>query len=98
MSVTDHPVSFYQHEDITDPTPYEEDNRIFPDECCAICGEDFFRGETVVLIDTPDMYYREFVHEVCYGQLFRNIGEQKRFEHIMDTLGFYISEAEEEEE
>ena len=97
MSTTDHPVSYYQHEDITDPTPYEEDNRIFPEECCSLCGEDFIKGQKVMLIDTPDHYYRDLIHEDCYNSLFRSIGERVRFEKIMDRLGFEIIEAEEEE-
>jgi hypothetical protein len=95
VSVTDHPAWFYQQRDITDPTPYEEDNRILPDECCALCGEDFFKGQRVILIDTPDHYYRLLIHEDCYNPLFRSVKERTRFEEIMDRLGFETGDAEE---
>ena len=95
MSVTDHPAWFYQQRDVTDPTPYEEDNRILPDECCALCGEDFFKGQKVILIDTPDRYYRLLIHEDCYNPLFKSVEERTRFEEIMDRLGFETGDAEE---
>lgn len=95
MSVSDHPAWYYQQRDITDPTPYEEDNRILSDECCALCGGEFFRGQRVVLIDTPDHYYRLLIHEDCYNPLFKSVEERTRFEGIMDRLGFDTSEAEE---
>lgn len=95
MSVTDHPAWFYQQNDITDPTPYEDDNRILLDECCALCGGDFFNGQRVILIDTPDHYYRLLIHEDCYNSLFKSIEERTRFEEIMDRLGFETGDAEE---
>lgn len=95
MSVLDHPVSFYQHNDITDPTPYEEDNMIFVNDWCRLCGRDFSRGQKVIEIYGAN---RELIHEDCYNSLFRSIEERTRFEEIMDRLGYEISEAEEEEE
>lgn len=97
MSVLDHPVSFYQHEDITDPTPYETDNRIFAGEECYRCGCEFYRGQKVIQIEAP-CFDRELVHEDCYDALFHSVEERTRFECIMDRLGYEISEAEEEEE
>lgn len=95
MSAFDKPPSYYQHKDIIDPTPYEEDNRIHPDECCALCGKDFFEGQNIILIDTPDHYYRLLIHEDCYNPLFKTVEERTRFEEIMSRLGFDTGEAEE---
>lgn len=95
MSAFDKPPSYYQHNDIIDPTPYEEDNRIYPDECCDLCGKDFYKGQKVILIDTPDHYYRLLIHEDCYNPLFKSVEERTRFEGIMSRLGFDTGEAEE---
>lgn len=95
MSAFDKPPSYYQHNDIIDPTPYEDNNLIFPDECCALCGEDFFKGQKVILIDTPDHYYRLLIHEDCYNPLFKSVEERTRFEGIMSRLWFDTGEAEE---
>lgn len=95
MSTTDHPAWYYQQRDITDPTPFEDNNLILPDECCALCEENFFKGQEVILIDTPDHYYRLLIHEDCYNPLFKSVEERTRFEEIMDRLGFETGDAEE---
>lgn len=97
MSVTDHPAWYYQQRDITDPTPYETDNRIFDGEECYLCGCEFYLGQKVIQIEPREHHYRFLSHEDCYNSLFRSIGERVRFEKIMDRLGFEIIEAEEEE-
>jgi len=94
MSTTDYPASFYQHNDITDPTPYEIDNRIFVGDECYRCGCQFHRGDRVMQIEAP-CFDRILVHEDCYDALFHSVEERARFESIMDRLGYTISEAEE---
>lgn len=97
MSVTDHPVWYYQQRDITDPTPYEEDNRILDGEVCYRCECVFHCGDRIMQIEAP-CFDRVLVHEDCYDALFHSVEERTRFECIMDRLGYEISEAEEEEE
>lgn len=96
MSVTDHPVWYYQQRDITDPMPYEKDNRIFDGAECYYCGRQFYFGEKVMQIEAP-CFDRVLIHKDCYDELFKSIEERIRFEEIMDRLGYDICETEEEE-
>ena len=94
MSTTDKPVSFYQYTDTTDPTPYETDARICPDEQCMLCGREFYKGETVMSMVHSyldhDLFY---FHKKCLMSRFDDPGAVL---DALDKFGFEVEEVEEE--
>ena len=89
----EHTVSYYQQADVTDPTPYETDNRILDGETCMICGEEFRAGERIMELRHRCLGHDRFLfHEACmHGIKFRHI------EEILDGFGFEVEETEEED-
>lgn len=93
MSTTAHPNSYYQHNDITDPTPYEDDDVILDGSVCMICGEEFHQGEPYVRIEHFFMAHDRFlVHDECLRAHFKTKSRRETFEEVLETLGFEIGE------
>lgn len=97
MSVTDHPAWFYQQNDITDPTPYEEDNGILDGMECPICGEGFRRGEDILELGHWCLGHDRFlVHADCVRGI-RN-SDYENTVRIMAIFGFDVQQIDSEEE
>lgn len=98
MSVTDHPAWFYQQRDITDPTPYEEDNRILDGQRCMICDGEFYKGETIMEAKHTHKNHDRFLfHENClrglvlHDEMFTTVRD---FYNFVEDFGFEVEEAE----
>ena len=96
-NVTDHPASYYQQLDITDPTPYETDTRILDGEECMICGEEFRIGERIMEMKHRELSHDRFLfHEDClrntlHDEMFTTLWD---FYGFMEDFGFEVDETE----
>lgn len=94
MSTTDHPVSYYQHLDITDPTPYEHDSTVYEGTDCMICEDCFHEGERILrLVHRSLNHDRFWIHERCFQKRFGIVSDEVR--DILDDLGFEVEEGDE---
>lgn len=97
MSVTDHAVSYYQHLDITDPTPYEDESKQWGDLECPFCGRPIYQGQETILFNHDDMIRTLAMHKKCYPIRSKNGNKPEMWEFIsmfMEDLGFEIEEGE----
>lgn len=95
MSAFDKPPSFYQHQDITDPTPYEDDDTVGDMEC-EICNEPVRRGEDIILIHHINLRDLIAVHYRCLSLCAEcnrmTVGD---FCDMLEDLGFATEEGDE---
>ena len=95
MSAYDRPPSYYQHNDITDPTPYEDDDSQWGDLECKICRRQIRHGEDVVILNHDSLVETIAVHRACLMDSVEQtigIGGLDRFLQVMEDLGFEIEE------
>ena len=89
MSARDRPASYYVGLDITDPTPYENDDVIFEGEKCMICGRPFYRGDNIARLIHGDHLYDSFlIHEQCLREFFKTKIREEDFWEVLNALGF----------
>ena len=94
MSVGDRPIWFYQQGDVTDPTPWEEDDSLLEGEECMLCGREFRRGEAIMEMKHGTLNHdRFYFHEGCLKFWFKD-----RAQEILDAFGEFGFETEEWEE
>lgn len=93
MSAFDKRVSWYRHLDITDPTPYETDDRIFEGHECQLCGREFYRGEDVMELKHRELSHDRFLHHwQCFHDRWPIQNERDSLMDALDDLGFEIFE------
>lgn len=91
MSAFDKPPSYYQHNDIIDPTPYEKE----PEDLgfdCPICGDPIRRGDKIVIIGRDSLVRDVVVHLLCLNH--RAGGREAAYNvmNVLEDLGFEIEE------
>ena len=91
MNVTDRPKRYYEHEDNTDSTPYEDDDVILDGSMCMICGDEFHKGDEVMRMEHFYLAHDRFLmHRRCFIQQFPRKHQQDAFVDTMEILGFEV--------
>jgi hypothetical protein len=97
VSTTDHPASYYQHEDITDPTPYEDEPNQWGDLECPFCERPICHGEDVIIFNHDDLVRTIAMHKDCFCVRLKK-GERLDLwtviQRFMESLGFEIEEGD----
>lgn len=95
MSAFDKGSSFYAALDITDPTPYEHDDRVLEDCVCLLCGRGFHKGEEAEELKHRSLGHDRFlVHRNCFTKY--PVQVREKFLDILDDFGFEMDEVEED--
>lgn len=97
MSVTDHPVWYYQHNDITDPTPYEDELNQWGDLECPFCERPICHGEEVIVFNHDNLTRTIAMHKSCYPIRSKKKDDPGLWEFVqwfMEDLGFEIEEGD----
>lgn len=95
MSAFDKGSSFYAALDITDPTPYEHDDRVLEDCVCLLCGRGFHKGEEAEELKHRSLDHDRFlIHEKCFNRY--PVVMREKFLDILDDFGFEMDEVEED--
>lgn len=87
MSAFDKRASFYQQNDITDPTPYENDAED-PVAECPICGNPIYSGEHVIKIGHDDLTDDIWVHYQCLSFAAGGYDNMLSVLAIFEDIGF----------
>lgn len=96
MSAFDKSASYYAGLDITDPTPYEHDNRVIEDCTCMLCGREFYKDQDVMELRHRSLDHDRFlVHRNCFARY--PVQVREKLLDILDDFGFEMDEVEEED-
>lgn len=91
MSAFDKPPSYYQHNDIVDPTPYEKE----PEDLgfdCAFCGDPIRRGDKIVVMSHTALVCDVVMHRLCLNQRAGGRDTAEKAMSALEDLGFEFEE------
>jgi hypothetical protein len=96
VSAFDKGSSFFVARDITDPTPYEHDDRVLEDCVCLLCGREFHKDQGVMELKHRSLDHDRFlVHRNCFTRY--PVQVREKLLDILDDFGFEMDEVEEKD-